>query len=141
MDNEKFNRKAQCHAKREDEVRNLEKAIGARSVKVETSMGLKPGLKAKQDPDSSPAALTTGETIARRSGGGVEDLSDSSTNYGDSSSDNSSSSASSRLSSAASRHSLVYTSDKDSESANNGQRSGRKSRKWFRLKNDKVVPL
>lgn len=134
MDNEKFNRKAQCHAKREDEARNLEKAIGARSVKVETSMGLKPGLKAKQDPDSSPAALTTGETVARRSGGGVEDLRDSS-------SDNSSSSASSRLSSAASRHSLVYTSDKDSESANNGQRSGRKSRKWFRLKNDKVVPL
>ena len=70
MANEKFNRKAQCHAKQEDEARNLEKAIGARSAKVETSMRL----KAKQDPGSSPAALTTGETIARRAGGGVEDL-------------------------------------------------------------------
>ena len=123
MANEKFNRKAQCYAKKEDEARNL-----TRSVKAKTSMRLKVG----QDPYSGPMALMEDETIARRSGVDVEDLSDST-------SDNSSSSASSRLSSAESRHSLV--SDKDLESAKNGQKSGRRSRKWFSLKNNKVVPL
>lgn len=122
--NEKFNKKAQCHAKKEDKFRNL-----ARSVRAKTSMRL----KVDQDPDNGPAARTPDETITRRSGGGVEDSSDSS-------SSNISSSESSRLSSSESRHSLV-TSDKDSESANNGQKSGRRSRKWFHLKNNKVVPL
>ena len=58
------------------------------------------------------------------------------------SSDNSSSSASSRLTSAASRHSSI-TSDKDlkEENANNELKDGRKSRKWFRLTHNKVVPL
>ena len=65
--------------------------------------------------------------------------------YNDNSSDNSSSSSSSRLSSVASRHGSI-TSDKDLEeesfdNANNGQKDGRKSRKWFRRKHNKVVPL
>ena len=128
MANEKLNRKAQCHKKRGDEALNLEETTGSRSVKVKMSMRL----KADQDPESCSAALPPDETNARRFGVDIEDSSDSS-------SDSSSSGASSRLSSAASRHSPV-TSHKDSESANNGQKGGRKSRKWFRLK-DKVVPL
>ena len=78
------------------------------------------------------------KTIARMSGVDTDDCHENS-------SDNSSSGASSRLTSAASRHSSI-TSDKDlknesSENSNNGQKDGRKSRKWFRLAHNKVAPL
>jgi len=56
---------------------------------------------------------------------------------------NSSSGASSRLTSAASRHSSIIadTEDLKEENASNELKDGRKSRKWFRLTHNKVVPL
>ena len=131
---EKLQRKMQGRPKKE--AVNLEKATRARSIgiikKAEKSMNF----KADQDPNSSRAVLPPDEAMVKMFG--VEDCRDSS-------SDNSSSHASSRLTSAMSRHSSV-TSDRDLEeesleNANNGQRSGRKTRKWPRLARNKVAPL
>ena len=134
---EKFNRKAQCDAKKGEKADNLDEAIRARSLRLIKKVSKSMRLKADQDPNSSPAALPPDEAIARRFGVDVEDSRDSS-------SDNSSSCASPRLSSAVSPHSSI-TSDRDLEetleSVNNGQKGGRKSRKWFKLTRNKVAPL
>lgn len=134
---EKFNRKTQCDTKKEEEADSLEEAIRARSIRLIKKVKKSMRLKATQDPNSGPAALPPDEAIARRFGVDVEDCRDSS-------SDNSSGCASSRLSSAASTRSSI-TSDRDLEetleSVNNGQKGGRKSRKRFKLKHNKVAPL
>ena len=133
---EKLQRKTQGRPKMEAD--SLEEAMRANSIRLIKKVKKSMRLKAAQDPNSGPAALPPDEAIARRFGVDVEDCRDGS-------SDNSSSCASLRLSSAASSHSSI-TSDRDLEeetleSANNGQKSEKKSRKWSRLKHNKVSPL
>ena len=133
---EKLQRKMQGRPRKE--AVSLEEAIRARSIRVIKKVKKSMRLEADQDPNSGPAVLPPDEAIARMFGVTVEDCRDSS-------SDNSSSQASSRLTSAASCHSSVTSArDLEAESlenANNGQKGGWKSRKWFRLARNKVAPL
>ena len=120
------------------EVVSLEEAMRARSIRFIKKAKKSMKLKADHDPNSGRAVLIPDEAMAKMFGVDVEDCRDSSSN-------NSSRHASSRLTSALSRHSSV-TSDRDLEeesleNANNGQKDGRKPRKWFRLKRNKVAPL
>ena len=80
-----------------------------------------------QYPNSGPAVSPPDETSARRFEADLEDLSDSS-------SSSSSNRESLMMSSGASRNSSVTTDLKDLERASNGQKGGRKSREWYRLK-------
>ena len=134
---EKLQRKMQ--GRRKKEAVSLEEAMRARGIRVIKEVKKSMRLKADQDPTSCPAVLPSDEAIARMFGVDVEDCRDSSSDY-------SSSRTSSRLSSTASRHSSV-TSDRHQleeeslETASNGQKGGRKSRKWFRLARNKVAPL
>ena len=133
---EKRQRKMQGCPKKE--AVSLEEATRARSIRIIKKVKRSMRSKADQDPNSGPAVLPPDEAIARMFGVAVEDCRDSS-------SDNNSSQASSRLTSAASCHSPV-TSDRDLgeeslENADNRQKGGRKSRKWFRSARNKVAPL
>ena len=133
---EKLQRKMQGRPKKK--ATSLEEAMRAKSIPVIKKVKMSMKLKADHDPNSGPAALPPDEANTRMSGVDAEDCHDNS-------SDNSSSGKSSRLTSAASRHSSI-TSDKDvkeksSKSASNGLKDRRKSRKWFRLANNKVAPL
>ena len=136
---EKLKKRSQPRAEKTSA--NLEEAgIRARSIRLIKKIKQSMRLKAAQDPNNGPAALPTDEAIARMFGVDVEDCRDSSSN-----SSSSGSRASSKLSSTVSRYSLT-ASNKDLkeeplESANNRQKSGRKSRRWFRFKTNKVTPL
>ena len=116
---------------------NLEEAgMRARSIRLIKKIKQSMRLKAVQDPNSGPAALPTDEAIARMFGVDVEDCRDSSSN-----SSSSSSRASSRLSTAVSRYSLIASYKDLKEEPLESGNDGRKSRRWFRLKNNKVAPL
>ncbi|KAJ7388726.1 hypothetical protein OS493_036004 [Desmophyllum pertusum] len=119
---------------------NLEDEIRARNVRIIKQIKKAARSKAAQGPNSDAVALPPDEAIARIFGVDVEDFRDSSSNNSFSSSH-----ASTRSSSAASRDSSI-TLDEDLEdaaldSANNKQKGAKKSRKWFRLKHNKVAPL
>ena len=134
---EKLQRKMQGRPKKK--AVSLEKAMHPKSIPVIKKVKMSMRVKADQDPNSDPAALPPDEAIAKMFGVDAEDCHESSSD------DSSVSGASSRMTSPASHHSSI-TSDKDvkeksSKSASNGQKDRRKSRKWFRLANNKVAPL
>ena len=117
---------------------DLEEAMRARSIPIIKTVKKSMRLKVDQYSNCGPAVLPPDEAIAGMFDVEVEDCRDSS-------SDNSSSDASSRLTSALSCYSSV-TSDRDLEeesleNAENEQKGGKRTRKWFRLARNKVAPL
>ena len=135
---EKLKRKLHGHEKKK--AVSLEEKVRARSIRIIKKIKKSMRLKAAQDPNSGPAALPPDEAIAAMFGVTVEDCRDST-----SVNSSSSSRPSSRLSSSSSRHISITRGKKVEEDSldneNYGQQSGRKSRKWFRLKYNKVAPL
>jgi len=133
---EKLQRKIQGRPKKK--AVSPDEAMGDKSIPVIKKVKMSMRLKADQDPSCGPVALPPDEAIVRMFGVDAEDCHDNS-------SGNSSSGESSRLTSAASRHSSIALDkdlkEKSSETASNGQKIRRKSRKWFRLAHNKVAPL
>ena len=134
------NLKRKLHRNVKKKAVSLEEKVRARSIRLIKKIKKSMRLKAAQDPNSGPAALPPDEAIAAMFGVTVEDCRDSSTTNSPGSSR-----ASSRLVSSASHYSSIAlneSAEEDSlEGENNGRQSGRKSRKWFRLRNNKVAPL